>query len=203
MGLLNGAMTVRRFRVVGDLPAGWRETYRDRLNEFAFREPTQAAGKEEYEGWVQVHNLLDTSFDDHNRWLYNNYAVFSLRVDKKSLPAKLFKATVEKECEKWCQEHNAERCPASKKKEIKELLEAKWLARTLPRVGLTELVWNMNDGYVLIDSLSDSAADRIRKRFYRTFGLELQPWSPLDTLSGGDLRERLLATEPDLVGGEA
>ena len=90
MGLLTGGMTVRRFRVAGELPTGWRESFRERLDKMAFREPPTRMGKEEVEGWVQVHNLLDTSFEDFNKWLYNDYAVFALRVDKKSLPAKLF-----------------------------------------------------------------------------------------------------------------
>lgn len=202
MGLMSGAMTTRRFRVVGTLPEGWRTTFRDRLNEFAFKEPATRMGKEELEGWVRVQNLLDTEFDDLNTWLFNQFAVFSLRVDKKSLPAKLFKATAEKRVEAWCEERGVERCPGSVKKEIKEKLEIEWLDKMLPRVATTEIVWNIDQGYLLVDSLSDSVADRVRKRFYRTFGLELQPWSPLDWLGKGEQAETLMNAEPSLVGGE-
>jgi recombination associated protein RdgC len=203
MGVLTGGMTVRRFRVAGDVPDGWREIYRDRLNKLAFREPTGGMGKEEVEGWVQVHNLLDTSFDDHNRWLYNQYAVFALRVDKKSLPAKLFKATVQKRCQAWCVERGVEKIPNATKKEIAEKLEAEWLDRTLPRVTLTELCWNVNDGWLLIGGHSDKVADRVRTRFHRTFGLVLVPWSPLDALADARVREAVLASSPSQPGGDA
>jgi recombination associated protein RdgC len=203
MGLLTGGMTVRRFRVAGELPAEWREVYRDRLEKMAFREPTQRMGKEEVEGWVQIHNLLDTSFEDLNRWLYNDYAMFSLRVDKKSLPAKLFKATVEKKCQAWCAERSVERVPSAVKKEIREKLEAEWLDRTLPRVSLTEVCWNVSAGWVLVGGLSDRVADRIRKRFHRTFGLEMVPWSPLDALDSSSVRDTLLNSAPTATGGES
>lgn len=203
MAILSGAMTVRRFRVVGEVPEGFREIYRERLEEHAFRERPNEMGKEEVEGWVQVHNLLDTSFDDLNRWLYNNYAVFALRVDKKALPAKLFAATVQKRCEAWCQAQGVERCPSSVKKTIKEELEAEWLKRTLPRVAVTECCWNLQDGWLLLHSLSEGSADRFRKRFLRTFGLKLVPWSPLDWLQDSDAVERLLATGPANLQGEA
>lgn len=203
MGILGGAMTVRRFRVVGDIPEGFKEVYRDRLEEFAFHDPPNDVGKEETEGWVQVHNLLDTSFQDTNRWLYNNFAVFALRVDKKSLPAKLFNAHVTKRCEAWCTEHQVERCPTAVKKEIKDSLEADWLKRALPRVGVTECCWNMTEKYLLLHSLSEGQADRFRKRFLRTFNLKLQPWSPLDWLASKEHVEGLLERGPAIFHGEA
>ena len=116
-------MTVARFRVVGEMKQeGFRDIYRDRLNEFAFKEPPQGMGTEEVEGWVQVHNLLDTNFDDFNRWLYNDVALFAIRVDKKRLPAKLFKATLEKKIAKWCEERDLERCPAQVRSDMKDCL---------------------------------------------------------------------------------
>lgn len=196
MGITAGALTVARFRVEGDLPQSWRDVYRDRLEEFAFREPPVEQGKEEVEGWVQVHNLLDTSFQDFNRWLYEDWAVFALRVDKKRLPAKLFKATLEKECEKWCAMREVERCPASVRDEIKDRLEAEWLGRTLPSVSVTEAAWSIGGGYVLLHSLSESTADRFRKRFFQTFGLRLLPWSPLDWLEESSMVDSLLGSAP-------
>ena len=59
MPLLSGAMSVRRFRVVGAIPDGWRDRYRDNLEENAFKDNPIEVGKEEREGWVQIHNLLD------------------------------------------------------------------------------------------------------------------------------------------------
>ena len=201
MGIMGGAMTVARFRVVGDLPGEWREQFRDGLNKYAFREPPTDQGKEEVEGWVQVHNLLESSFDDFNRWLYDDYAVFALRVDKKRLPAKLFRATLEKKVQAWCVEKEVERCPASVKTDLKDALEKEWLARTLPSVAVLEAAWSFSGRYLLLQSLSEAKADRFRKRFLQTFGLRLIPWSPLDFLGDRESVERLTQHAPQLTLG--
>lgn len=199
MGIVSGALTVARFRVVGDPPDGWRQLYREKLEEHAFHEPPQGAGKEEVEGWVQVHNLLDTSFEDYNRWLYQDVALFALRVDKKRLPAKLFKATLDKRCAAWAAEREVERCPAAVRTEIKDQLEADWLKRTLPSVAITEVAWNIGKGEVLLHSLSEAVADRFRKRFFRTFGLKTVPVSPLDWLGAKKKVDAMLSKAPSPV----
>ena len=196
MGIVSGGLTVARFRVVGDLAEGWRDTFRDRLNEFAFRDPPQGQGKEEVEGWVQVHNLLDTTFDDFNRWLYNDVALIALRVDKKRLPAKLFRATLEKRKIAWCEERDVPRCPNAVVAELKEQLEQEWLQKTLPTVSVTEAAWNLTGGWMVVHSLSENVAERFRQRFFRTFGLKIVPWSPLDWLDGHELVEDLMSRAP-------
>lgn len=202
MGLLSGALTMRRFRVVGTVPEAWRERVRDQLTQHAFREPTSRVGKEETEGWVQVHNLLDTDFSDFNTWLHQQHAVFALRVDKKVLPGRLLRAHVDLRCKKWCEEKGVSRVPASVRTEIKEKLEEEWLDRALPRVAVTELCWHVAEGWVILAGLSDSVADRIRKRFHRSFGLELVDWSPLDAIRDRAVRDDLMNTSATL-GGEA
>jgi len=51
MAILTGPATLRRFLVVGDIPPGFRDTYRERLGEYAFRTPPVETGREEIEGW--------------------------------------------------------------------------------------------------------------------------------------------------------
>jgi DNA recombination-dependent growth factor C len=195
MGILKGAMSVRRYRVDGEPPEDFRDRYIQSLEEHAFREALSAGHKEERAGWVQIHNLLDTSFLDVNRWLYNQYAIFALRVDKKVLPAKLFRAHLEKRVAQWCEEQKRERCPASVRTELKEALELDMLSRTLPRVALFEVGWNINDGYVLFHNQSELANDRFRKLFFRTFGMQLIPHDPLDFVADlPDLVESLAAS---------
>lgn len=205
MGILSGAMSVSRLRVLEpERHEGWRETYRERLAEFAFREPPQGLGREEVEGWCRVQNLLDTDFDDFNTWLVQDWAIFALRVDKKRLPARLVSAMLEKRCEAWSREFNVERCPASKRTELREQLEDELLLKTLPSVQVTELAWSLTGGWVVVHSHSEAVIERVRKRFFRTFGKRLVPWSPLDWLEDERAVEAMLAMGPSLSrGGEA
>lgn len=182
MSLMTGSITGRRYRVVGELPEDFRTVFPDNLAAHAFREPIGIQKSEELEGWVLIQNLLDTDFAAQERWLFNHYLAAALRVDKKSLPAKLFRAHLEKRVAAWCQEHKRERAPASVRTEIKELLEDEMYARTLPRVALYEFCWNIAEGWVVFMNTSDGPNDRFRKRFRETFGLALTPFSPLDFL---------------------
>jgi DNA recombination-dependent growth factor C len=202
MGIFKGALTVRRYRVEGEIPEDFRDRYPDLLNEHAYREPMSWDIGKEAAGWCLVHNLLDTDFSNLDDWLYNQYALFALRADKKALPAKLFKATVDKELREWCVEHGRERPPRNVKEEVKERIEHEWLQRALPRVAVVELVWNIPEGWVLFHSHSESANDRFRKLFHRTFGLELHPLNPLDLLGDPELAKALERTGGSDLRGE-
>lgn len=180
MGILKGALSARRYRVPGEVPENFRDVYQSALAEHAFREPLSETHKEAFSGWVRSQNLLDTDFDDLNLWLYNQYALFSLRTDKKVLPAKLFAAHLQKRCAEWCVKSGRERVPAKVKEELKELLEQEMLQKTLPRVQVTEVVWNVAEGWLLFHSQSTNTNDNFLKLFHRTFGIALQPFDPLD-----------------------
>lgn len=200
MGILAGAVSARRYHVVGEIDGDWREKFREALDTYAFQDRAIEQGKEELEGWVSAHNILDTSFADLSQWLYNEWAVFALRVDKKALPARLVSATVQKRAQAWCKERGVEKCPTAIKRQLKEDLEKEWLARTLPRVATTECAWNIVEKRMLLHTLSEKQADRFRTRFLRTFGLKLIAWSPLDDLGDVDLREALVIGAPTPLG---
>jgi recombination associated protein RdgC len=196
MGLLKGAMTVSRFRVNAALPDDFRDRISEGLMGQAFQQPQTYVGQQEVQGWVEVHNLLDTSFEDNNRWLYQPWALFALRVDKKRLPANLLGATLQKRCQDWCEEKGTGQCPASVRTRLQDALKEEWFARTLPAVSVTEVGWNLVEGYVLVGSHSAQVCERVRKRFYQSFGYKLVPSSPLDPLAGTPGLETLLASGP-------
>jgi len=182
MGVFKGTLTVRRYRVAGEIPDDFRTLYQEALTENAFQEPFSATHEGEVIGWVQVHNLLETDFSNMNQWLYNNFLVAALRVDRKVLPSKLFKAWLDKRCKEWCAEQQRDHCPARVRSELRETLTLELLPKTLPRVQLFEFCWNILDGWVMFLSTSESGNDKFRKAFRTTFGLNLLPWSPLDFL---------------------
>ncbi len=183
MGILNGALSLRRYRAVGELPEDFRSRFTDALNDHAFREPREWVPGLEAVGWCQIHNLLDTEFGDINRWLYNQYLVAALRVDRKSLPANLLKAHLDKKVAAWCEEHGRPKAPARVKAELKEQLQVEMLGKTLPRVTTWEFCWDLDSGEVLFHNTAEKANDLFRKVFRQTFGLALLPWSPLDFLA--------------------
>lgn len=182
MGILKGALTARRYTVLGEAPEGFRISYVEALEAYAFRDPGSRTSKEETWGWVRAQNLLYTDFEDLNHWLFGHYAVFSMRVDKKVLPAAYFRAHLDALVAEWCVENAQKVAPRGVRSELKERLEFEWLQKALPRVKVTEACWNMAEGYVVFASLSERENDRFRKLFHQTFGLKLMATNPLDLL---------------------
>ncbi len=180
MGFLSGPLTVRCYRVEADPPEGFRAIYPEALLAHAFHAPMSKAWREDVVGWVVTENLLDTHFDRVEAWLFNQYAYFSLRVDKKSLPARLVKAMHQKRIQQWCEETGAKACPRDVRADLKDALELELLQKTLPRVQVTECVWNLADRTVWFHSTSEKANERFRKLFHQTFGLVLLPDNPLE-----------------------
>ena len=101
-------------------------------------------------------------------------------IDKKVLPARLFAAHLQKRCEAWCKANNRERCPSRVKQELKEALEAEMLLKTLPRVQVYEVAWNIAEEWVIFHNQSEVPNDTFRKLFHRTFGIALVPHDPID-----------------------
>ncbi|MFM2244863.1 MAG: hypothetical protein RL071_937 [Pseudomonadota bacterium] len=182
MGVFAGAMTVRRYRVEGEVPEDFRDLFMASLQEHAFREPKNPAPGEEHVGWCLIQNLLDLDFSERDKWLFNHYLTVALRVDKRALPAKLFKAHLEKRVAAWLAENGRQRAPAAVKAEIKQALEIEMLAKTLPRVATYEFCWNIVDGWVAFHATGEGPNDLFRKLFRQTFGCVLTPCSPLDLL---------------------
>ncbi len=203
MGILKGALSGRRYRIVGDVPENFTDDYIHALNTNQLREPLSPTHKGEVAGWCQVHNLLDVDFQDINLWLYNHYALFALRVDKKTVPAKLLRAHLQKRMEAWCKQNNRPKVPAAVKEELRETLELEMLQKTLPRVQTWEIVWNMTEQWAVFTNDSELPNERFQKLFLRTFGLRAIPWSPLDELAGTEgLPEALVSTgATDVRGG--
>jgi DNA recombination-dependent growth factor C len=205
MGVLKGALSARRYRILGDVPEGFTDEWIAALNTNQFREPQSPTHKGETAGWTQAHNLLDTDFSDINIWLYDRYAYFCLRVDKKAVPAKLLKAHLQKRVEAWCKANNRPKAPAGVREELKEALEMEMLQRCLPRVQTWEILWHISEGWALFTNDSEGPNERFQKLFLQTFGLRAVPWSPLDELTATEgLAEALVsAGATDLrVGGK-
>jgi hypothetical protein len=74
---------------------------------------------------------------------------------------------------------------------------------------VSEVLWHLNEGWLLFGGLSLHANELFRKRFYQDFGRELTPVNPLDWLEDETLRfalERTGAsefTETELEGVHA
>ncbi len=202
MGFLKGRLTFRRYRVIDPLPDDFRDQFEQALTEHAFREKSAISKGEETVGWVRSDNLLETDFSNRDKWLYTHYAMAAMRMDKKVLPTPLVRAMIEKRVEAWCEENGRAKAPASVRSDIRLNIENDLLARTLPTVKVVNFCWNLPEGWILFENTSDRVNDRFRTLVRNSFGVGLEPFSPLDFLvDAPELVDPLAAAGMTIMNG--
>lgn len=187
-----------RFSVDTDLPEGFRDRYLDALNEHAAVAflPRSSAGGVRV-GWCRADDLLGVDFTDINGWLFNQYAVFSMRMDIKKIPAAVLRAHLEQAKRDWCRDNRKPRCPAAVRQELREEIEIRLMPEVMPTLRALPVVWNVADGYVLVATHAVAQLAAVHKLFATTFGLKLREWVPavelerdaVTALAGGSIVE--------------
>jgi len=182
MPLLTGAMGFRRYRVINAPSSLDRDALLESLGEKAFKKPPSAATGGETIGWVSIHNLCVTDFPYDECW-FNQYLIFSLRMDNKRLPAKLLKAMLDLRVRDWLIETGREKIPAAVKRELKEQLELELFPRQLPAVASHDICWDTSTGIVRFFNTSERVNEIFRVLFFRTFGFETRPVGSVELVS--------------------
>lgn len=201
MGLLAGSLSFRRYQVLGELPASFRDLYLESISRLAFRENDKARTKDDLVGWVSVEDPAD--IDLHlNKFLLGSQLVLSMRVDKKRVPARFLKIMVDRKCREIMKAQGLERLGNVRKREIKEAVEEELLGRALPVVATFDMLWDIEKMELLFFAASDPVNDLFRGLFKDTFGLELHRLRPGDGLLTRFSREEL-AARVELIGPEA
>ena len=174
MPLLTGAMGFRRYRVAEAPSSLDREALLTALEDHAFRKPPSAATGGETTGWVHINNLCITEFPYEECW-FNQYLIFSLRIDNKTLPAKLLRAMLDLRCNEWLAESGREKVPATVRRELREQLELELFPRQLPRVTSHDICWDTSTHIVRFFNTSERVNEIFRILFFRTFGFSTVP----------------------------
>lgn len=169
MGLLNGTMSIRLYKVEGDLPKKWQDEFIDEIRKNKFKE--LAPEKDFGVGWVRPENFLDTDFDE-SKVVHNQYLTVTVRADKKAIDGRLFRALFERELEKFKKETNREKVKPSEKKEIKEKLQRQMMMQTEPARRTYDMCWDTGTARLYFFATGDRTQDLFREQFWKTFHLE-------------------------------
>ena len=98
MGLLSSRMTISRYKVTGQLKSAVHETVYQALKENAMPE-VESDGLDPVVGWTSLESPYVPDFEGYS-FVFGDYMVFSLRVDKKTIPAKLVKKHLAQQVDK-------------------------------------------------------------------------------------------------------
>ena len=175
MGILSNTVSICHFRVVGDLPTTdlfeWASV---NLQKHAFR-PIDQGMEELSTGWVHTGNNQESAFSVPADFWHDHYLAFTLRQDRRRIPAPLLKAYLQvAEHEFLTANHGYTRVPKQKKQELRDSVYASLLARTLPVPSCQDAVWDARSGILTFSSLSRTVMDAFETHFKKTFpGLRL------------------------------
>lgn len=167
MSLLSSSQAILRYQVEQKDDASVLEMIRTGLKVHAM--PTMPGETMELvTGWVPYEEPYSSDFEK-NTFQYGNLFLFSLRVDKKAVPAKVLKQQVAIKISEKLKETGREFLSRTEKVEIKEMV-LDVLMRKLPFTPTVyELAWDYEENVVYFFSAQKAANELLETLFMKTF----------------------------------
>lgn len=194
MGFANSSCSFSRFRIIDPLTDAVVSEIPQRLARFAFRDIEDIPEMQAY-GWVSYEDMLDSNWETAPPYK-GAYAVFSLRLDTRRIPASVIKkhVTLAIKAEKAkLAENNQKFISKERKKELREQVILKLRERFLPVPAEFNTLWNLQSGEVWFASIQGKMIELFMEHFLNTFELHLEQITPY-TLAIGILGESATET---------
>lgn len=171
MGLLSSAVSITRYKVEGELEEPVLENIAKGLKENAIMDIDDEVS-EKASGWTSFEDSFKPDFEGSS-FSIGTHLVFSLRIDKKTIPAKVIKKKYNEEMAKRLAETGREKLSRNEKQGIKEAVISN-LSLRIPAVPNTyDIIWNYEDRDVWFLSTQKAANEELETLFSKSFKLTL------------------------------
>jgi DNA recombination-dependent growth factor C len=171
MGLLSNSVSITQYRVGGKIKDPVMKTVRDALIKNTIDEIDNETS-EQIIGWTTFENPFTPNFDRADI-LINTTFVFSLRIDKKSIPGKVVNKHLNLEMAKRLSESNRDFLSRAEKKELKEQVINNLSARIPATPNIFDLTWDYEAGRLWFYTNLKSANEALETLFSQSFKLSL------------------------------
>ncbi|MCL2670031.1 MAG: recombination-associated protein RdgC [Syntrophaceae bacterium] len=179
MGLRKGTVTFSRYRLAGTLADGFPEFFNQRIRQNAFQISWRTAD-EQVSGWVGLEDPLDKDFA-YASYAQGRYLLFSLRIDRKTLPPALFRLRCLEAERKRLAESDQKKLYREQREALREAVRLELLAKTLPVPSIFEICWSVPGQTLLFSSLSEKRFEDLQVLFRDSFQLALIPYLPWES----------------------
>jgi DNA recombination-dependent growth factor C len=187
-------MSVNRYKVDGKLAAPIVDTVLEGLKKYAIADIDQDAADQAV-GWTSFSSPFRPDFEGSS-FLFGTYLVFSLRVDRKSIPAKVIQKHCAMEEARKLSQSGREFLSRSEKKMIKEQVINVLSLRIPATPNVYDLLWDYENSLLYFFSNLKSANEALENLFRQSFNLTLIRLFPY---SMAYLMEGLSAAQRDAV----
>lgn len=180
MGALAGSISVRRYQVLDPLPADPRQKLLRGARAHAFAPLDPKAEGDRAVGWVSIADHEDAELRADKLFFVGaggEQLRAALRIDVlKPPPAEVRRQLRARVAAKEAEEARPLR--RSEKAALKEEVVRALRQRTLPRVRVVDVVWNLDTGRLYLWSQTKSVNEVFVDQFVRSFGLRLEVDGP-------------------------
>ena len=176
MGLLSPNVSITRYRVQGRLDDPVLENIKKELKKFAISDIDNDAVEKSI-GWTSFEQPYKPEFEGSS-YLFGTHLVFSLRIDKKSIPSKILKKHYAIEETKRLTESGRQFISRNEKKLVKEQI-LHFLSLRIPATpNIYDLVWDYEKGKLWFFTNLKAANEELETLFTETFKLSLIRFFP-------------------------
>lgn len=194
MGLMSSSVSITRYIVEGRLEEPVLENLASALTQNAIREIDEEAAEKSI-GWTSFETPFSPGFEDSSFSL-GNYLIFSLRIDKKSVPIKIIQKRVTQEETRRLLEKGRDYFSAQEKKLLKEQVINSLYSQIPATPNIYDIVWNYEEGTLWFFSNLKAANEVLETFFRHTFRLTLIRVFPY---TAADLTANLDHSEKDIL----
>ena len=205
MGLLSQSVSITRYRVQGQLEEPVLDTIARALKRHAVLDIDNDAAEKSC-GWTSFENPFAPEFEGSNH-LFGSYMVFSLRIDKKSIPSKILKKHFSIEETKRLTACGRQFFSRNEKKLLKEEVLHRLSLRIPATPHIYDLIWNYEGGKLWFFSNLKAANEELETLFAESFKLSLIRMFPytaaeMDADLSDSERDRLNQISPVNITGK-
>ena len=185
MGLLSSSTSITQYQVIGKMPDPMLENVRTALTQNTIREIDHEA-MEKSAGWTSFEAPFKPDFEA-SPLIYGTHLIFSLRIDKKTVPGKVLAKQVNMAIAKRLQKSDRKTLSKAEKAELKDEVMHHLLLRMPATPHIYDLIWNYEQAILWFFTNLKAANEELEALFAKTFKLSMIrifPYTAADMICG-------------------
>ena len=191
MGILSSSVSITRYRVQGKIDNPVISTVETALKKNTILE-IDNEDSDKTIGWTSFETPFTPNFEGSS-FMIGTHFIFSMRIDKKSIPNKIIQKNIAVETKKKLDATGRKFLSKNEKKEIKDHVIHMLSLRIPATPNVYDLIWNYEDGILLFFSNLKNSNEELETLFSKSFKLTLVrlfPFSMAQLTAGLSQKEK-------------